>query len=79
MTFAESQRFKQLLIGKGGDGETREEQPKNNSAGVAKILALYVPEIERQLGGGAHWLKPPTLGRPFSNHSHELFYDRRSW
>ena len=54
MTFAESQRFKQLLIGKGGDGETREEQPKNNSAGVAKILALYVPETERQLGGGAH-------------------------
>ena len=29
--------------------------------------------------GEAHWLKPPTLARPFSSHSHELFYDRRSW
>ena len=29
--------------------------------------------------GEAHWLKPPTLARLSSNHSHEMFYNRRSW
>ena len=40
---------------------------------------LSIKSLKRELLGEAHWLKPPTLARPFSNHSHELFYDRRSW
>ena len=28
--------------------------------------------------GGSTRLKPPTLARPHSDHSHELFHDRRS-
>ena len=32
-----------------------------------------------QLLGEAHWGKLPTLARHHTNHSHEIFYDRRSW
>ena len=40
---------------------------------------LSFSDLLAYLLGEAHWLKPPTLARSFSNHSHELFYDRRSW
>ena len=38
----------------------------------------WQPDKLAELIGEAHWMKPPTLARPFSNHSLKLFYDRRS-
>ena len=35
--------------------------------------------LREELLEEAHWLKAPTLARPFSDHLHEWLYDRRSW
>ena len=53
-------------------------QKKETSAPIPKKYLEY----EVSQGGvvrGSALNKPPTLARPFRNHSHELFYDRRSW
>ena len=53
-------------------------QKKETSAPIPKKYLEY----EVSQGGvvrGSTLAELPTLVRPFSNHSHELFYDRRSW
>ena len=45
---------------------------------LEKTLESPLDCKEIKLLGEAHRLKPPTLARHYSNHLHELFYDRRS-
>ena len=67
-------------------GRVKEEEEKSEQGSGDIVLGRYGPEwaksfweVEQDLLGQAHGLKPPTLARRHSNYLHELFYDRRSW
>ena len=45
---------------------------------VVRIAVTVALVFGKMVLGEAHWLKPPTLPRHYSNHLCELFYDRRS-